>query len=139
MKLCIALLLVIFALGMAGCQSSTPVCPTGSVTHQKSTTPFPTQPSSIDSPVSSEQVLINGKAMDFDQVVHGQLCNLILSGNVYIACDVMVAEWSGAPNFLDGCDFVVEPGTVIYVAAHNNAPYYKGCVSCHQSKGDNTP
>jgi hypothetical protein len=25
----------------------------------------------------------------------------------------------------------IKPDTVVYVAAHNNSAYYKGCISCH--------
>jgi len=34
------------------------------------------------------------------------------------------------PLFLKGCKLNIDPNTVVYVAAHNDAPYYKGC-SCH--------
>jgi hypothetical protein len=50
---------------------------------------------------------------------------------VYIACDIQIAKWQEKPTFLDGCDFEVSPGSVLYVAAHNNAPYFQGCDYCH--------
>ena len=34
------------------------------------------------------------------------------------------------PLFLKGCDLNIAPNTVVYVAAHNDDAYYKGC-SCH--------
>jgi len=83
-------------------------------------------------------VEVDGKSITFDQVIHGPLCNNDLSGKVYVACDLQIASWEEAPNFLDGCNFEVEEGTVIYVASHNNTPYYKGCVACHASS-ETTP
>jgi hypothetical protein len=43
---------------------------------------------------------------------------------------VSVLDWEEASTFLKDCDLVIKPDAVIYVAAHNNAPHYKGC-SCH--------
>jgi len=56
---------------------------------------------------------------------------------VYVTCDVQVLEWKDRPTFLEDCDLVIEPGTVVYVAAHNDAAYYNGC-SCHTG-GDVSP
>lgn len=67
-----------------------------------------------------------------DKVVSGPLCNDSWRGTVYVTCDARVAEWtdSVAPEFLKGCDLNIDPGTVVYVAAHYNTAYYEGC-SCH--------
>ena len=69
--------------------------------------------------------------IEFDRVIHGPLCNDTWEGVVYVGCDVQVAKWEGKPKFLEGCSLKIDPGAVIYVAAHNNAPYYKGCDECH--------
>ena len=37
------------------------------------------------------------------------------------------------PLFLKGCDLHIEPNTIVYVADHNDQPFYKGC-SCHTGK-----
>ncbi len=88
---------------------------------------------------NGEVVKINGKDIHFDTVIHGPLCNNTLSGTVYVACDLEIPKWQGKPDFFKDCDFSVDPGTVIYVAAHNNTPYYKGCASCHGSKASLNP
>ena len=117
---------------LAACQPSEPVCPEGSVTYQDRAIPF--EISAVESPAPARETIdINGKPMAFDQVIRGQLCNNHLSGTVYVDCDVVIYEWDTVSNFLDGCDFTVEPGSVIYVASHNNTAYYQGCSSCHQS------
>jgi len=128
-----AILILLFSiLFLSACQPASPTCPPDAISYQKSTTPFP-QPTPAAGGSLPEQIEINGKTMEFDQVIHGPLCNNTLSGKVYIACDIVIAEWKNKPNFLDGCNFVVEPDTVIYVAAHQNTAYYKGCASCHVS------
>jgi hypothetical protein len=65
--------------------------------------------------------------------VSGPLCNDRWEGTVYVTCDVQVAPWDEEeenPLFFKDCDLEIEPGTIVYVADHNDAPYYKGC-SCH--------
>ncbi len=79
---------------------------------------------------SPTEVEINGRLMTVDKVVTGPLCNDTWKGTVYVACDVQVLEWEKEPLFLKGCNLSIEPGTVVYVAYHNDAAYYSGC-SCH--------
>jgi hypothetical protein len=80
------------------------------------------------------QVEIGGKEMDVDKVVDYPLCNDDWRGTVYVSCNVQVAEAEldadSNPLFFKGCNLNIAPNTVVYVAAHNDAPYYKGC-SCH--------
>ena len=83
----------------------------------------------VDS-TSPVEVKINGKMMTADKVVTGPLCNDQWKGSVYVACDVQVFKWEEEPLFLKSCDLGIEPGTVVYVAYHNDAAYYNGC-SCH--------
>ena len=73
---------------------------------------------------------IGGKSIQVDQVVTGTLCEGAWEGVVYVPCEVEVADWYEDPLFLQDCDLEIAPGTVVYVAAHNNAAYFKGC-SCH--------
>ncbi len=82
-------------------------------------------------------VEIGGKRVWVDKVVSGPLCNDTWRGTVYVTCDVQVAPWQEQPTFLKGCDLKIEPGTVVYVAAHNDAAYYQGC-ACHTAEL-NTP
>lgn len=79
---------------------------------------------------SPTEVTIGGKQIMVDKVVVGPLCNDEWKGIVYVGCDVQVLAWDETPLFLKDCDLSIEPGTVTYVAYHNDAPYYNGC-SCH--------
>lgn len=75
---------------------------------------------------------IGGKSIKVDKVVQGALCSDTWSGTVYVGCDIQVYPWEKHPTFLDNCSLKIKPGTVVYVAAHNNTAYYNGC-SCHTS------
>ena len=79
---------------------------------------------------SPVEASIGGKTMIVDRIVTGPLCSDHWEGTVYVGCDVQVMEWVETPLFLKDCDFSIEPGTVVYVADHNDAAYYNGC-SCH--------
>jgi hypothetical protein len=80
------------------------------------------------------RIEIQGKLIEVDKLVNYPLCNDDWSGTVYVSCDAQVAEAEldadANPLFLNGCNLNIEPNTVVYVAAHNDAAYYKGC-SCH--------
>lgn len=80
------------------------------------------------------QVEIKGKSIEVDKLVDYPLCNDNWWGVVYVNCDSQVAEADfdddENPLFFKGCDLRIEPNTIIYVEAHNDAAYYKGC-SCH--------
>jgi hypothetical protein len=85
-------------------------------------------------PSKPAQVEIHGKMIKVDKVVDYPLCNDNWNGTVYVSCDAQVSEAEldadANPLFLRGCNLNIEPNTVVYVAAHNDAAYYKGC-SCH--------
>jgi hypothetical protein len=88
---------------------------------------------SLDAPNverSPVEVSIGGKMMTVDRVVTGPLCNDHWEGTIYVGCNVQVMKWEETPLFLKDCDLSIEPGTVVYVAYHNDAAYYNGC-SCH--------
>jgi len=119
-----------------GCERNNTVCP------QDEGAPQPalqladlleTSPPISDS-TAPLRVEIQGKLMEVDKVVDYPLCNDNWSGTVYVSCEVRVAEAEldadANPLFLKGCNLNIEPNTVVYVAAHNDAAYYKGC-SCH--------
>lgn len=74
---------------------------------------------------------IRGKTITVDKVVEGHLCNDTWSGTVYVSCNVQVYPWKDSPTFLNNCNLNIEPGTVVYVAHHNDTAYYNGCSSCH--------
>ena len=130
------LLIIILGLILSACERKNTVCP------PKEETPVPAlQLADLielppPAPASSAPFLveIHGKEMEVDKVVDYPLCNDNWSGTVYVSCDVQVAEAEldadSNPLFLKGCNLNIEPNTVVYVAAHNDTPYYKGC-SCH--------
>jgi hypothetical protein len=130
MKTYIAPFLVLVALFSAACERKAIVCPEGSITYLPNIQALP-KLSSADNPAPVE-VEVKGKKMKFDRLVEGPLCNINLSGKVYVACNVQLQEWDkeGNPTFFKNCDFSVEPGSVIYVGPHNNAVFKKGC-ACH--------
>jgi hypothetical protein len=128
MRYLFAPLLIFLVLFTAACQSSKPVCPPDSVTYLSDSTQF--TPINTNPSPSPTQVDINGKVILVDRIVHGPLCNANWSGTIYVACDVQITQWEEEPTFLQDCSLEIEPGTVVYVAAHNDDPYYKGC-SCH--------
>ena len=88
-------------------------------------------PEAAPSPVMVE---IKGKMMTVDKLVDYPLCNDSWSGTVYVSCDAQMAmaelDADENPLFFKGCNLNIEPNTIVYVAAHNDAAYYKGC-SCH--------
>jgi len=135
-------MIVIFVFFLTACGRKNTVCPSKDGTPQSTLqladlikmTP---DPLSLSTPV---QVEIRGKLMEVDKVVDYPLCNDDWSGTVYVSCDVQVAEAEldadANPLFLKGCGLNIAPNTVVYVAAHNDAAYYKGC-SCHTGEGPN--
>jgi len=123
-----AVLLALSALTLAGCQPSQPFCPPPAGTPERLTAPAPAAaPETASAPVSVE---IGGQAVAVDQIISGPLCDGDWRGTVYVTCDVRVLSWEGQPTFLEDCDLSIAPDTVVYVAYHNDAPYYNGC-SCH--------
>lgn len=117
---------------LSGCQKeNTPVCPHATGTPDYLTVP----PASLPTPTPSVQttVMIDGIQVSMDKVVTGPLCNDTWSGTVYVACNVQVYSWEESPSFLKDCDLKIHPGTVVYVAYHNNTAYYNGC-SCHTNE-----
>lgn len=121
---------LLFILLLSACMDARSLCLPGEIQYQERSNPFPVLDEQNPNP---KQLEVKGKMKDFDHVVSGQLCNNHLEGMVYVGCDIEIYEWEKTSNFLDGCDFSVEPNTIIYVASHNNTAYYKGCSSCHMS------
>jgi len=114
---------------LSACQNTSEVCPTVTGTPQylsASATGLAT-PTPVAGPIKVE---IGRKEMLVDKVVEGPLCNDTWNGSVYVSCNVQVYPWEENPTFLKNCQLNIEPGTVVYVATHNNAAYYNGC-SCH--------
>jgi len=126
----VMLLLCLSACGSTS-GSNTTVCPAATGTPQRLTVPPNALPTATPGPSPTPVVMrVGNKDIRFDKVVEGPLCNDTWSGTVYVTCNVLVYPWEKQPTFLDGCNLKIEPGTVVYVASHNNAAYYNGC-SCH--------
>ena len=125
------LLFAIITLLLAACQPK-PMCPpvTGTPQYLTDAELEKTSSSAPDLLSTPVQVEISGKTMTVDKVITGPLCNDNWRGSVYVACDVQVFKWDEKPLFLKNCNLTIEPGTVVYVAYHNDAAYYNGC-SCH--------
>ena len=87
-----------------------------------------------DGPSGPANVEIKGKMIAVDKLVDYPLCNDAWRGTVYVSCQAQMAsaglDDEGNPLFLAGCDLQIAPNTIVYVEAHNDAAYYKGC-SCH--------
>jgi len=132
--LCFIIMLV--SLFLFACSRTNTVCPPDDGTPQPALQladliEIPSSPPKSSGPI---QVEIRGKLMGVDKLVDYPLCNDTWSGTVYVSCDAQVAEAEldadANPLFLKGCNLEIEPNTIVYVAAHNDAAYYKGC-SCH--------
>jgi hypothetical protein len=131
MKRCLFLLTVTILLFLSACQARKNVCQPVTGTPQYLTTP----PEALATPTSGPSptpflMKINGQTVSIDRVIEGSLCNDTWSGTVYVGCNVQVYPWQEDPTFLKDCNLTIAPGTVVYVAYHNDTPYYNGC-SCH--------
>lgn len=116
---------------LSGCSQPKPTCPiiTGTpryISVSVDELPTPTTSSSTG-PIVAQ---IRGKTMTVDKIVEGPLCNDTWSGTVYVGCNVEVYRWEKSPDFLQNCNLSIQPGTIVYVAYHNDTAYYNGC-SCH--------
>lgn len=133
MKLRFAFLILMGMLLIVACKAD--VCPSGSITYVPDAASLPDLATVLEAAPSGGPftVQIGRKTIEADRVIHGPLCNDHWSGTVYVDCDIQIVAWTEeeGSKFLEDCDLVIEPGTVVYVAAHNNAAYYKGCASCH--------
>ena len=132
------LLLIVFIL--SSCERGNITCPPESTSQSKPTLAeliaLPA-PDPVNGPVSIE---IGSKMQIVDKLVDYPICNDEWSGTVYVSCDATVAQVKSDdednPLFFKGCNLKIEPGTIVYVAAHNDSAYYKGC-SCHTEEDPN--
>jgi len=135
MKYFSSLIFTIFILLISACQAD--ICPADSITYVNEPSQLPMAGTNVPVAPSATPSLveIHGEMVEIDRIIHGPLCNDTWNGTVYVACDVQIVEWSEeeGPYFFDGCKLNIEPGTVVYVAAHNNEAFYNGCATCHSS------
>ncbi|MBC8504673.1 MAG: hypothetical protein ISR58_00300 [Anaerolineales bacterium] len=133
-KILLLAFILIITLSLSACDREKTVCT------PEAGTPKPTfqladlvkntsAPGPAPEPVKVE---IGGKLIEVDKLVTYPTCNDDWSGTVYVSCDAQVAEWDPeeGSRFFEGCNLNIDPNAVVYVAAHNDSPHYKGC-SCH--------
>jgi hypothetical protein len=126
------LLLSLALIILTGCGKPASVCPAITGTPSYLTVPPEELPTPTVGLVPTPVVMeIGGRTITVDQVVEGPICNDTWSGTVYVACNVQVYPWKESPDFLKNCNLKIEPGTIVYVAHHNDMAYYNGCSSCH--------
>jgi hypothetical protein len=135
MKYFPTLSIIVLTFLISSCQPVVPACPSESISYLSSSTSLQSPASNGSSEPAAEVIEINGQELLVDRVVKGTLCNDSWKGEIYVTCEIQIYEWEEDPIFLQNCDLTIEPGTVVYVAAHNDAPYYKGC-SCHTGEGE---
>ncbi len=129
-RLCLFFALAV--LFLCACQPAPPPCqwPAGAPRYLTSAhsqdVPVAT-PGPSPTPVS---VKIGNSTIRVNKVIEGPLCNDTWTGTVYVGCNVQVYPWEKEPLFFKDCNLKIEPGTIVYVAYHNNTAYYNGC-SCH--------
>ena len=133
MKVSAMLTLVLLLSLTSACQAAD-VCPEGSVSYVDDPTLLRRQalPASTDLAPEPSLVKIAGKEVAVDRVITGPVCDDVWSGTIYVGCNLQLVRWkdAGKPKFFENCTLTIEPNTVVYVAAHNDAAYYNGC-SCH--------
>jgi hypothetical protein len=123
--------LCLFLLLLSACGNAPSICPPVTGTPQYLEISPEAIPTSTPGPSPTPFIMdINKVTISIDRVIEGPLCNDTWSGTVYVTCNVQVYAWQEKPTFLKNCDLNIEPGTVVYVAYHNNTAYYNGC-SCH--------
>lgn len=129
MKHLLSLSILLLLMLISGCQSAEPACPAESISYLADFRSI--EPASQENPVFEPQLVeINGKEIQFDKVISGALCNDSWQGTVYVPCEIEILAWEEKPTFLEGCELIIAPDTIVYVAAHHDEPYYQGC-SCH--------
>ena len=130
-KYIVANLTLVILLLLTACGTKS-ICP-----EQSDSSGYPTPPDtqsqsvpSLEDSLLPTEVKVGGRLRTVDRIISGPLCDDHWKGTVYVTCDVQVSEWEEDPLFLKGCNLLIEPNTVVYVADHNDAAYYNGC-SCH--------
>lgn len=130
MKLNTLLFILLVGLLLTGCASKNP-CPEDSITYVDDIAAFP-QDLSASQLLQPTEKTIKGKPVTVDRIIEGPICNDTWEGTVYVTCNVTLQSWEIEPIFFsNGCNLNIEPGTVVYVAAHNDVAFYKGCATCH--------
>jgi hypothetical protein len=92
----------------------------------------PPYPSGASNQVKQAVALeVKREEIIFDEVIRGPVCNDSWSGTIYVTCDIQIPLWEKDPFFFQDCDLDIDEEAVIYVQAHRDKSYNKGC-SCHE-------
>lgn len=116
---------LLVCLWLAACTSST--CPEGAVSYLYP--PYP--PEDTETLTTPQLIEIGPQQVMVDEVITGDLCNDTWTGTLYVTCDLSIPAWEEESLFFQDCDLEIREGTIIYVEAHGNQPYFQGC-SCHE-------
>jgi hypothetical protein len=125
---------IALGIGLSACQ---PACPPDSIRYispppagvaveASVTAPPPSQPQEIEI-----RSLFGTKSITVDEVIEGYLCDDTWRGTLYVTCNIEIPAWEEEAYFFQECDPIIEPGALIYVAAHNDKAYSQGC-TCHE-------
>ena len=125
MKTGIKIIILLLGLCLTSCYSST--CPSDTVSYLNP--PYP--PENLITSPQPQLVQIKNSEVMVDEVITGPVCNDTWTGTIYVTCDIKIPAWEDESFFFQDCDLDIEEGTVVYVEAHGNSPYQKGC-SCHE-------
>jgi len=121
---------LLLGLLLAGCGTKSS-CPQGRVSYLGDPSQCPPDTSASLTPQKTD-IEIKNKTVAFYWIIEGPLCNDAWESIVYVGCDLTLQKWKIQPFFLiNGFELVIKPDTVVYIAAQNNAAYYKGCSSCY--------
>jgi hypothetical protein len=126
MKSFIAMIIFLVSLFLTSCQEKIQ-CPPDTISYLSP----PFSPEETEATSQPLEVKIGRQDILVDEVISGEVCNDSWLGVIYVTCDIQIPAWEEEALFFQDCDLTIEEGTIVYVEAHNNQPYYKGC-SCHK-------
>ena len=126
MKSARVMILFLLSLFLAACKTTT-TCPPDTIGYLSP----PYIPENTEVISQPRMAKIGRQKILVDEVISGEVCNDSWSGVIYFTCDIQIPAWEEEALFLQECNLDVEEGTIVYVEAHGNQPYFKGC-SCHE-------
>ncbi len=126
MKSARVMILFLVSLFLAACKTTT-TCPPDTISYLSP----PYSPENTEVISQPQMVKIGRQEILVDEVISEEVCNDSWSGVIYVTCDIQIPAWEEEGLFFQDCNLDVEEGTIVYVEAHGNQPYYKGC-SCHE-------
>ena len=125
MKTVLKVVIILLGQFLVACTSST--CPPDSLSYLNP--PYP--PENEEQLNQPQAIEIDRMEVVVDEIIRGPVCNDNWSGTLYVTCDIQIPAWDEEELFFQDCDLEIEEGTIVYVEAHGNQPYFKGC-SCHE-------